>query len=118
MASDWRSTLYRESRPRIDAAAAAAGRDPSEIADIYNFGGGITPEPLGATRGDDGRWIGGSVQQWIDELTTAVLEHHAGGFIYRNSDDIPAAGRIAGTTEALALWAGEIVPAVREATTK
>ena len=118
MASDWRSKLYRDSRPRIDEAAAAAGRDPSEIVDIYNFGGRITPEPLAATRGDDGRWIGGSVQQWIDELTTAVLEHRAGGFIYRNTDDTPAAGRIAGTTAALALWAGEIVPAVREATTK
>jgi alkanesulfonate monooxygenase SsuD/methylene tetrahydromethanopterin reductase-like flavin-dependent oxidoreductase (luciferase family) len=108
MASDWLSPLYRESRPRIDDAAAAAGRDPAEIATVYNFGGRVTPEPLAATRGEDGRWIGGSVQQWVDELTTAVLEHHASGFIYRSTDDTPAA-------EALARWATEIVPAVRDA---
>ncbi len=108
MASDWLSPLYRESRPRIDEAAVVAGRDPAEIITICNFGGRITSSPLAATRRDDGRWIGGSVQQWIDELTGAVLEHNASGFIYRNTDDTPAA-------EALARWAGEIVPAVREA---
>ncbi|MBV9449718.1 MAG: LLM class flavin-dependent oxidoreductase [Streptosporangiaceae bacterium] len=112
MASDWLSPLYRESRPRIDEAAAAAGRDPAGIVDVYNFGGRITPEPLAATRGEDGRWIGGSVQQWIDELTGAVLEHRAGGFIFRNTDQDTSA------TEALARWAQEIVPAVREATAK
>jgi alkanesulfonate monooxygenase SsuD/methylene tetrahydromethanopterin reductase-like flavin-dependent oxidoreductase (luciferase family) len=65
-----------ESRPCIDDAAAAAGRSPAEVATIFNFGGRITPEPLAATRADDGRWIGGSIAQWIDELTGAVLEHH------------------------------------------
>jgi alkanesulfonate monooxygenase SsuD/methylene tetrahydromethanopterin reductase-like flavin-dependent oxidoreductase (luciferase family) len=111
MASDWLSPLYRESRPHIDEAAVAAGRDRSEIVDVYNFGGRITSSPLTATRGEDGRWIGGSVQQWIDELTGAVLEHHAGGFVFRSTDDTPA-------TEALARWAREIVPAVREAVAK
>jgi alkanesulfonate monooxygenase SsuD/methylene tetrahydromethanopterin reductase-like flavin-dependent oxidoreductase (luciferase family) len=111
MGSDWQSKLYRESRPRIDEAAAAAGRDPAEIADIYNFGGRITPEPLTVTRDDDGRWVGGSVQQWIDELTDAVLEYRASGFIYRSPGDTPA-------DEALARWARDIVPAVREATGK
>ena len=109
--SDWLSELYRESRPRVDAAASAAGRDPTEIVSVYNFGGRITPEPLVATRGEDGRWIGGSVQQWIDELTAAVLDYHAAGFIYRNTDDTPA-------DEVLARWATEIVPAVREAITR
>jgi alkanesulfonate monooxygenase SsuD/methylene tetrahydromethanopterin reductase-like flavin-dependent oxidoreductase (luciferase family) len=107
--SDWRSKLYGESRPRIDDAAAAAGRDPAEIADIFNFGGRITSEPLAVTRGEDGRWIGGSERQWVDELTDAVLEYGARGFIYRSTDDTPAA-------EALTRWASEIVPAVREAT--
>ena len=37
-----------------------------------------------------------------------VLEHHASGFIYRSTDDTPAA-------EALARWAMEVVPAVRGA---
>ena len=78
--SDWLSQLYRESRPRVDAAAAAAAGS-RKIIDVYNFGGRITPEPLAATRGEDGRWIGGSVQQWVDELTAAVLDHHAAGFI-------------------------------------
>ena len=110
-ASDWRSTRYRESRPLIDEAASAAGRDPAEIADIYNFGGRITHEPLAVTRGDDGRWIGGSVRQWVEELTAAVLEHRASGFIYRSTGDTPAA-------DALARWAIEIVPAVREATSR
>jgi alkanesulfonate monooxygenase SsuD/methylene tetrahydromethanopterin reductase-like flavin-dependent oxidoreductase (luciferase family) len=106
--SDWLSQLYRESRPRVDAAAVAAGRDPAQVVDVYNFGGRITLEPLAATRGEDGRWIGGSVQQWADELTTAVLDHRAAGFIYRSTDDTPA-------DVALARWATEVVPAVRQA---
>ena len=97
--------------PPLDAAAAAAGRDPAEIVSVYNFGGRITPEPLAATRGEDGRWIGGSVQQWVDELTAAVLEHHTAGFIYRSPDNTPA-------DEALARWATEVVPAVRAAITR
>ena len=109
--SDWLSQLYRESRPRVDAAATAAGRDPAEVVDVYNFGGRITLEPLAATRGEDGRWIGGSVRQWVDELTTAVRDHHAAGFIYRSPDDTPA-------DAALARWATEVVPAVREAITR
>ena len=109
--SDWLSQLYRESRPRVDAAAAAAGRDPAEVVSVYNFGGRITLEPLAATRGEDGRWIGGSVQQWVGEVTTAVLDHHAAGFIYRSTDDTPA-------DVALARWATEVVPAVREAITR
>ena len=106
--SDWLSTLYRESRPRIDEAAAAAGRDPSAIVDIFNFGGRITASPLAQTRGEDGRWIGGSATQWIEEMASAVIEHGAGGFIFRTTDDTPA-------PDALAMFAQEIVPAVREA---
>jgi hypothetical protein len=52
----------------------AIGRDPREIATIYNVPGRITILPLPATRDDSGRWIGGSVEQWVDELTTAVRE--------------------------------------------
>ena len=106
--SDWLSTLYRESRPRIDEAAVAAGRDPSAIVDIFNFGGRITPSPLAQTRGEDGRWIGGSATQWIEEMASAVIDHGAGGFIFRTTDDTPA-------PDALAMFAQEIVPAVREA---
>jgi len=102
--SDWLSRLYRQSRPRVDAA----GRDPAAIVSVCNFGGRITAGPLAATRGEDGRWIGGSARQWAGELTTAVRDHHAAGLIYRSTDDTPADG-------ARARWATEIVPAVREA---
>jgi hypothetical protein len=40
------------------------------------------PEPLPETRDDEGRWIGGGVAQWVEELTFAVLEHDAAAFIY------------------------------------
>ena len=56
--------------------------------------------------------IGGSARQWADEPITAVLDHHAAGFIYRNTDDNTPDG------EALARWATEVVPAVREAITR
>lgn len=106
--ADWRSARYRELRPIIDRAAEAAGRDPAAIIDVYNFGGRITAQDLPATRDEDGRWVGGSARQWIEELTAAVLEHRAGGFLYRNTDDTPA-------DVALGRFAEEIAPAVRSA---
>jgi len=111
-AADWLSDRYRTSRPVIDEAAAAAGRDPHEIRTVFNLPGRITDRPLPATRDTDGRWIGGSVDQWTEELTGAVLEHGASGFTLFSADG--------GTQEAVSLgrWAGEIVPAVREAIAK
>lgn len=106
--SDWLSPLYKESRPVIDEAAAAAGRDPADIVTIFNFGGRITAGPLPETRDADGRWVGGSVGQWVDELTGAVAEHEASGFVFRSTDDSPA-------DVSLGRWAQEIVPAVRQA---
>ncbi|GGS68921.1 N5,N10-methylene tetrahydromethanopterin reductase [Planobispora rosea] len=111
-AADWLSERYRTSRPIIDEAAAAAGRDPREIRTVFNFPGRITDRPLPATRDRDGRWIGGSVGQWAEELTGAVLEHGASGFTLFAADhgmpDPVTLGR----------WAGEIAPAVREAVAK
>lgn len=109
-AADWLSERYRTSRPVIDEAAVAAGRDPGDIATVYNLPGAITPTPLARTRDDDGRWVGGSVDQWVEELTGAVLEHGASGFVYF------APGGAAPDESALARWAEEIAPAVREAT--
>jgi alkanesulfonate monooxygenase SsuD/methylene tetrahydromethanopterin reductase-like flavin-dependent oxidoreductase (luciferase family) len=111
-AADWRSERYRVSRPVIDEAAAAVGRDPREIRTVFNFPGRITDRPLAATRDRDGHWIGGSADQWVEELTAAVLEHDASGFILFSPSG--------GTTDAVSLgrWASEIVPAVREAITK
>ncbi len=111
-AADWLSERYRESRPVIDEAAAAVDRDPREIRTVFSFTGSITDRPLAATRDGAGRWIGGSVGQWVEELTGAVLEHGAGGFTLFSAkggaQDAASLGR----------WAGEIVPTVREAVAK
>ncbi|MEV5568970.1 LLM class flavin-dependent oxidoreductase [Spirillospora sp. NPDC052269] len=100
-AADWLSERYQWSRPLIDEAAPAVGRDPSDVKTIYNLPGRITAQPLAETRDAEGRWVGGSVGQWTEELTGAVLEHGASGFTYfgREAD----------------AWAREVVPAVREA---
>ena len=74
--------------------------------------GRITRDPLPETRDDEGRWIGGGVTQWVEELTFAVLEHGAAAFIYL----VPPGDSISDTT--LNLWAHEVVPAVREAIAK
>ena len=108
-AADWLSERYRTSRPVIDEAAAAVGRDPREIRTVFNFPGRITDRPLPATRDRDGHWIGGSAGQWVEELTGAVLEHGASGFMLFSPEG--------GTPDLVSLgrWANEIVPAVREA---
>jgi alkanesulfonate monooxygenase SsuD/methylene tetrahydromethanopterin reductase-like flavin-dependent oxidoreductase (luciferase family) len=111
-ASDWLSPRYRESRPIIDEAALAADRDPADIATIYNLPGLISTTSRPMTRDAEGRWRGGSVEQWVDELTGAVLEHGAAGFTY-----FTTGGGHADAT-ALARWAQEIVPAVRAAVAK
>ncbi|WIV58538.1 LLM class flavin-dependent oxidoreductase [Amycolatopsis nalaikhensis] len=111
-AADWLSERYRTSRPVIDKAAVDAGRDPADIATVYNFPGRITAEPLAKTRADDGRWIGGSPAQWVEELIGAVLEHGAAGFV------LFGPGGSTPDETAAARWAEEIVPAVREATAK
>ena len=111
-AADWLSDRYRASRRVIDEAAAAVGRDPREIRTVYNFPGRITDRPLPATRDRDGRWVGGSVGQWVEELTGAVLEHGASGFM------LFSAGQGGPDQDLLGRWAGEIVPAVREAIAK
>lgn len=106
-AADWLSSRFAESRPIIDKAAMDAGRDPADIATLYNFPGRITPSALPATRDDAGKWVGGSVEQWVEELTGAVKEHGAGGFTY-----FPVADGTS-TETALSRWANEVVPAVR-----
>jgi alkanesulfonate monooxygenase SsuD/methylene tetrahydromethanopterin reductase-like flavin-dependent oxidoreductase (luciferase family) len=107
--ADWRSTLVTESRPIIDEAAASAGRNPSDVDTIYLVSGRITRDSLSKARDDDGCWIGGGVTQWVEELTSAVLEHGAAAFNYL----VPPGERISDTT--LSLWAHEVVPAVRQA---
>ncbi|MER6322158.1 LLM class flavin-dependent oxidoreductase [Streptomyces coelicoflavus] len=110
--ADWLSERYRTSRPVIDEAAASVGRDPAEIRTVFNFTGRITDRPLPAPRDQDGRWTGGSVEQWVEELTGAVLEHDASGFTLFSADG--------GTQDLVSLgrWAGDIAPAVRAAVAK
>jgi alkanesulfonate monooxygenase SsuD/methylene tetrahydromethanopterin reductase-like flavin-dependent oxidoreductase (luciferase family) len=107
-AADWLSERYRWSRPIIDEAALSVGRKPSDVATIYNFPGAITASPVRRTRDDDGRWIGGSPAQWIEELTDAVLNHGAAGFtLFPTGPDA--------YDMQLARWGQEIAPAVRAA---
>ncbi|HEY0812101.1 MAG TPA: LLM class flavin-dependent oxidoreductase [Pseudonocardia sp.] len=108
-AADWLSSRYRRSRPVIDEAAAGAGREPAAIRTVFNLPGRITARPLRETRDEGGRWLGGSADQWIEELTGAVLEHGARGFVLFTPDG----GSPDGPT--LSRWAREIAPAVREA---
>jgi alkanesulfonate monooxygenase SsuD/methylene tetrahydromethanopterin reductase-like flavin-dependent oxidoreductase (luciferase family) len=113
-AADWRSTVVARARPVIDEAAAAAGRNPADVGTVYFVAGRITrdPVPLSDTRDDEGRWSGGSVTQWVEELTSAVLEHGAAAFNYlaRPGDSI--------SDTTVNRWAREVVPAVREAIAK
>jgi alkanesulfonate monooxygenase SsuD/methylene tetrahydromethanopterin reductase-like flavin-dependent oxidoreductase (luciferase family) len=107
--ADWRSTLVAGSRPIVDEAAVSAGRDPADVATIYNVSGWIERDPIPRVRDDDGNWIGGGVAQWVEELTFAVLEHGAAAFVYL----VPPGDIVDDAT--LNLWAKEVVPAVREA---
>jgi hypothetical protein len=58
------------------------------------------------------RWLAGSVGQWVVELTDAVLEYGASGFILFSPGG--------GTPDAASLgrWATEIAPVVRDAISK
>ncbi|MGX1774292.1 LLM class flavin-dependent oxidoreductase [Nocardia brasiliensis] len=107
--ADWRNAEVTRARSIIDEAAAAADRKPADITTIYNIAGTISRDPLPRTRTAEGRWVGGSVTQWVEELTYAVTEHGAGAFIYltRPGDII--------SDDTVERWAREVVPAVREA---
>jgi hypothetical protein len=107
--ADWRSPQVAESRPIVDEAAASVGKGPGDVDTIYNVSGRLTRGPLPETRDGDGRWTGGGVTQWVEELTFAVLERDAAAFIYL----LPPGDSI--SDAALDLWANEVVPAVREA---
>ncbi len=110
--ADWRSAEVAGARPLVDEAAVSVGRDPADVDTIYNVSGRLERDPLPATRDDEGRWTGGGVTQWVEELTFAVLEHGAAAFIYL----LPPGDIISDTT--LNLWAHEVVPAVRDAIAK
>jgi alkanesulfonate monooxygenase SsuD/methylene tetrahydromethanopterin reductase-like flavin-dependent oxidoreductase (luciferase family) len=108
-AADWLSARYRSSRPLIDEAALSAGRSTSDVRTVFNLPGRITVTDVRSSRDEEGRWTGGSVRQWVDELISAVMDHGAGGFILFSATQ--------GSVDPLGLevWCNEIVPAVRQA---
>jgi alkanesulfonate monooxygenase SsuD/methylene tetrahydromethanopterin reductase-like flavin-dependent oxidoreductase (luciferase family) len=64
-----------EMHDRIDAAAEAAGRKPSEVRRLYNISGMITD-------GGRGGFLEGPVSYWINQLTRLVVELGMDTFIY------------------------------------
>ena len=82
----------------IDAAASAAGRDPSEIRRLYNVVGSI-----GTRRGGQG--LNGPVEHWIETLTEWATDLGLDTFVFWPED---------ATQEQVRLFAEEVVPGVLE----
>ncbi|TWP37691.1 LLM class flavin-dependent oxidoreductase [Leekyejoonella antrihumi] len=108
---DWRSAAVREARAVIDDAALRAGRDPAEVGTCYNISATLTSRDLARTRDEDGRWIGGSARQWVDELVTAVTDYDAGGFTTTITDRSGQA-----TLDLATRFAQDVIGPVRDAT--
>jgi alkanesulfonate monooxygenase SsuD/methylene tetrahydromethanopterin reductase-like flavin-dependent oxidoreductase (luciferase family) len=89
-----------ELHERIDEAASKVGREPQEIRRVYNVSGRIGDEGDGRTEGP--------VSLWVEELARFALESGMDTFIYWPSED---------RERQIELFAGEVVPAVREAVT-
>ena len=91
-----------EMHDRIDEAAEAVGRKPSEIRRIYNVSGTITD-------GDRGDFLEGPVSYWTDQLNRLVVEQGMDAFIFWPSTE---------PTTQLRRWAEEVAPEVRAAVAK
>ncbi|MDX2675192.1 LLM class flavin-dependent oxidoreductase [Streptomyces sp. NY05-11A] len=119
-AADWLSPRYRESRPVIDEAALTAGRRPGDVAIVYNLPGVITATASAAPRDHEGRWRGGSIGQWVEELTGAVLEIGASGVVhFRVEDGTPADSHsVAGPRRSHRRYARRSSPPVPDPTTE
>jgi alkanesulfonate monooxygenase SsuD/methylene tetrahydromethanopterin reductase-like flavin-dependent oxidoreductase (luciferase family) len=87
-----------ERNRRIDKGAAEMGREPREIRRAYNVSGHI------GTEGDGP--LDGPVSRWVETFTEFVLEHGMDTFIYWPSGD---------HERQVEIFAGEVVPAVKEA---
>jgi len=83
---------------RIDAAAVAAGREPSAVRRLYNVMGLIGNSPSAAP-------FQGPVEQWVDELTRLYLNTGIDTFIL----GLPEPPR-----DQMERFMGEIAPRVRE----
>lgn len=83
---------------QIDEAAEEAGRNPGEVRRVYNLSGSIGPEGDGL--------LEGPASKWVEELARFALELGMDTFIYWPPGD---------HERQIALFANEVVPAVREA---
>lgn len=101
LADGWVPSLQRDVAPlaegsaRLDDAAAAAGREPSEIRRVINVNGQIT----------DGARFGllrGPFDQWVDELTDLAVGYGFDTFLFWGEGD-----------DQLPRFAEEVAPAVR-----
>lgn len=90
-----------ELHERIDAGISEAGRKPAEIKRVYNLSGRIGAEGEGL--------LEGPVSTWIAQLTRFVLEFGMDTFIYWPTED---------HERQVEVFAGEVLPAVREAVAK
>jgi alkanesulfonate monooxygenase SsuD/methylene tetrahydromethanopterin reductase-like flavin-dependent oxidoreductase (luciferase family)/hemerythrin-like domain-containing protein len=82
----------------LDAAAAAADRDPAGIRRIYNISGQFTATP--------GGFLTGPPRLWSEQLAELVAEHRMSGFVLAPGPD---------PESDLRRFAEEVVPLVREA---
>jgi len=80
----------------IDAAASAAGRNPSKIRCLYNVVGSI-----GARRGGQG--LNGPVELWIETLTNWATDLGLDTFVFWPED---------ATVQQVRLFAEEVAPGV------
>jgi alkanesulfonate monooxygenase SsuD/methylene tetrahydromethanopterin reductase-like flavin-dependent oxidoreductase (luciferase family) len=87
-------------RERIDEAARAAGREPSDLARIYNLSGTITDG--GPTR----KLLDGPVEHWIEVLAGFNAELGFDGFMLGPAEPEP---------EQIERFGAEVAPGVREA---
>ncbi|HUG49282.1 MAG TPA: LLM class flavin-dependent oxidoreductase [Candidatus Limnocylindria bacterium] len=92
---------YDEARRRLDDAALAAGRQPTDIRRLYNIGGQITD----GERGDGP--LDGPVEHWIETLAGWAELLAVDTFVFSP----PGSG-----TRGIERFAREIVPEVRAAT--
>jgi alkanesulfonate monooxygenase SsuD/methylene tetrahydromethanopterin reductase-like flavin-dependent oxidoreductase (luciferase family) len=91
--------LVPDMHERIDDAAAAAGRDPSEIRRVYNIGGTIADGP---TRG----LLSGSPEHWVETLTSFAHDLGFDTFVFWPGDE---------PLVQIERFAEEVVPVLRAA---
>jgi hypothetical protein len=91
-----------DANARIDAAAIAAGRSPSDIRRIYNVGGDIVPTNTKADEID--HEVTGPPAHWVEVLTHFAVDLGFGSFILWGEPE----------ERRLRTFIKEIAPAVRE----